>query len=435
MPLDLPPLPRLLATRRQLLQATAALGAGAALGALGSRRARAAVSPGERRFLFVFASGGWDVSYALSPLFEKDAVAPVEGGERAEAHGLTFVDHERSPTVASFFEEHGASCSLVHGYEVRSITHDNCRRISFTGSPGVGADGWPAILAGHAPEGTLLPGVVISGPSYAAAHTASVVRVGRSGQLGALLDGSAREQTERLAGRADTAHHAAAARFLAARAEALAASADPGQAAELAESWRSALERAEALGELAGELDLESTGSLDERLAMATSLLAGGHSRSVVVQDDGWFDLTWDSHGENSVQSRHFESLFLSLDALVRDLDGRPGPAGGTLLDETLVVVLSEMGRHPQLTSTGGKDHWTWTSALLVGGSLEHGLTVGDYDDQVFGRPVDLATGEPDEGGRTLTAAHLGATLLALGDVDPGPYVDAEVSPITAITG
>jgi hypothetical protein len=52
----------------------------------------------------------------------------------------------------------------------------------------------------------------------------------------------------------------------------------------------------------------------------------------------------------------------------------------------------------------------------------------GDLDSQVYGLPIDPVSGET--GGEQLFSAEaLGATLLAMADMDPGPYVQG-VSPI-----
>ena len=41
---------------------------------------------------------------------------------------------------------------------------------------------------------------------------------------------------------------------------------------------------------------------------------------------------------------------------------------------------------------------------------------IGGYDDRLNGIPIDPATGAPDPDGELLTPAHLGATLLTLGN-------------------
>jgi hypothetical protein len=125
----------------------------------------------------------------------------------------------------------------------------------------------------------------------------------------------------------------------------------------------------------------------------------------------------WDQHSDIGHQSTSFEELFQHLDLLTTELATRTGRAG-PLLDEVTVLVCSEMGRHPALNLQGGKDHWTYTSCLLFGAGVRGDVHVGGYDEGGFGRTVDLASG--GDGGVSVLPGNLGATLLALGDVDPG---------------
>jgi uncharacterized protein (DUF1501 family) len=177
--------------------------------------------------------------------------------------------------------------------------------------------------------------------------------------------------------------------------------------------------RLELLAE-ADTLDLGRTGVLSEDLQRAAELLGSGLSRCVRLGYLGFDGTGFDTHSLNFRQSASFEELFAALDALLTDLAGRSGPAGGSLLSETVVVVTSEMGRHPQLNGREGREHWTWTAAMLCGGGVVGGQTLGGWTSDMTGLPVDPATGLAFDGGETLTARHLGATLLALGGVDPG---------------
>jgi uncharacterized protein (DUF1501 family) len=60
---------------------------------------------------------------------------------------------------------------------------------------------------------------------------------------------------------------------------------------------------------------------------------------------------------------------------LLGDLDSRG------LLDETLVVVTSEMGRTPKVNANGGRDHWTHCyGTMLAGGGIKGGTVVGASD-------------------------------------------------------
>ncbi len=114
----------------------------------------------------------------------------------------------------------------------------------------------------------------------------------------------------------------------------------------------------------------------------------------------------------------------MGLQQVMATLDLTPGLSAPTLADETIVVVLSEMGRTPYLNSDQGKDHWPYTSAMILGKGFEADRVIGEYDDVFYGRPVDPKTGvAADDAPQEFSAQVLGATLLALGDVDPGPYL------------
>ena len=101
-------------------------------------------------------------------------------------------------------------------------------------------------------------------------------------------------------------------------------------------------------------------------------------------------DLNWDSHSDIGMQSQHFQTLFTDLDAILFELSSRPGTHSGSLLDEVTVVVLSEMGRAPALNALGGKDHWTFTSAMMIGAGVNGGQTVGAYRKGLLGEQVSL---------------------------------------------
>ena len=84
-----------------------------------------------------------------------------------------------------------------------------------------------------------------------------------------------------------------------------------------------------------------------------------------------------------------------------------PGEYGTSLADETTVVVLSEMGRTPSLNAQNGKDHHPITSCMLVGPSVTGNRTVGGYDSQFFGQPINPETAELSTSGQVLSAEML----------------------------
>ena len=134
----------------------------------------------------------------------------------------------------------------------------------------------------------------------------------------------------------------------------------------------------------------------------------------------------WDTHTRNYpiLRDRNLPEFDQTYSALLEDLDARG------LLDETLVVVMSEMGRTPRVNGNGGRDHWTYCyGAMLAGGGIKGGTAYGESDAQaayVKDRPVspadlcatiyeclgiDPELTVPDRGGRPLPVAHGGQPI------------------------
>jgi hypothetical protein len=99
----------------------------------------------------------------------------------------------------------------------------------------------------------------------------------------------------------------------------------------------------------------------------------------------------WDTHTKNfeilkTNKLPHFDQTFT---ALLEDLD-RDG-----VLDDTLVVVMSEMGRTPKINANAGRDHWTHCySVVFAGAGVKGGTIYGASDAQaayVKDRPVSTA--------------------------------------------
>jgi uncharacterized protein (DUF1501 family) len=413
----------------------ASLLGGGALAALLPRWARAD-DPGGRRFLFVFCDGGWDPSMVFHPFAETDQVDLEAGASVGEAGALRFVDHASRPFVRSFFENWNAKAAILNGFEIRSIAHERCRQILMTGRADTVADDWCATLAGAARDTYRLPALIAAGPSYAAQYSSEIVRIGETGQLSGLLDGEALTAVGVTPPAADVAALIEA--QVRARTLAFADTVSSSREQRFADAAVGALDSAAAL-EGADDLDLRVSASpayLDQ-IVPALTALERGLCRCAMTRHRGWNAMGWDTHADNfMLQTLHFEELFRDLDQLLIDLEARPGSAGGSLLDETVVVVLSEMGRTPRLNRQDGKDHWTWTSAMLLGAGVRSGV-VGGYDELGLGVPVVPSTGEiapsPGENGaERLTSASFGATLLALGDVDSEPSIPG-VAPVLAL--
>jgi hypothetical protein len=87
--------------------------------------------------------------------------------------------------------------------------------------------------------------------------------------------------------------------------------------------------------------------------------------------------LGWDTHWDHfkACEGWLLPGLDAALSALLDDLEARG------MLDETLVVVLSEMGRTPKINGRAGRDHWVGAyCALFAGAGVRPGVVYGRTD-------------------------------------------------------
>ena len=96
------------------------------------------------------------------------------------------------------------------------------------------------------------------------------------------------------------------------------------------------------------------------------------------------------------------------------------------LLDETLVVVMSDMGRTPKINKNAGRDHWTFCySVLFAGAGVQGGASYGESDDQaayVKDNPV--------------SPADICATIYEILGIDPEMHIpDSTGQPVKVALG
>jgi uncharacterized protein (DUF1501 family) len=126
--------------------------------------------------------------------------------------------------------------------------------------------------------------------------------------------------------------------------------------------------------------------TIGNSLLLARNLLqADAGARFILASHGGW-----DHHGDiYKEKSRSHPVLIRELDAaltaLLRDLESTPSrwTAGKSLLDETLVVAVSEFGRTPGPISATrlGREHYIHAHAgLFAGGGVRKGAVLGKTD-------------------------------------------------------
>jgi uncharacterized protein (DUF1501 family) len=411
-----------LPSRRELLRgALVGAGLGAFPTVLRGARASDGLSAADRRFLFVYVPGGWDVTRVFAPLFGVRGVAMEADAVPLGVGDLALVDHPARPSVRRFFQTHGSRVAIVDGLQIASISHATCLRLLTTGTPDASAADWPSRIAAAYAAAHTVPCLVAGGPSFAGAYGVHVGHAGLSGQLQGLVTGEILARAEvpqlPLAGAAAADIES----FLAGAASRARAGAGGGAGRRLAEGYGVSLEKVGRLRDEVAGVSLDRGLGFDGQVDLAARALSEGLSRCAsVAHPKAQVNVLWDSHAQNDdVQARMFEDLFAALGRVMDTLAATPGASAATLADETVVVVLSEMGRTPYLNGAGGKDHWPYTSAMLLGPGVRGNVQVGGYDALQQGVDTDLESGAPAAGGTPIGPNMLGATLLALADIDP----------------
>ncbi|MCA9026959.1 MAG: DUF1501 domain-containing protein [Planctomycetaceae bacterium] len=129
----------------------------------------------------------------------------------------------------------------------------------------------------------------------------------------------------------------------------------------------------------------------------------------------------FDSHGRiyHHLRERLAAPTDRALAAMIADLSERG------MLDDTLVVVMSEFGRSPRINADAGRDHWPQVQSILLAGVGISGGTIYGASDrhaaEVLSDPItppDLAqtilhllgvpshSAWPDQSGRIIRASH-----------------------------
>jgi uncharacterized protein (DUF1501 family) len=133
-------------------------------------------------------------------------------------------------------------------------------------------------------------------------------------------------------------------------------------------------------------------------------------------------DRDWDTHGNNfqALKDTLLPPTDRGLAALLEDMQ-----ASG-LLDETLVVWMSEMGRTPRINKDAGRDHWSFCySVMLAGAGIRGGLVYGSSD-----RSGAYPSTNP------VSPADLAATIFHSLGIDPrGHVTDQQGRPLVIGTG
>src|SRR5262249_37325835 len=135
----------------------------------------------------------------------------------------------------------------------------------------------------------------------------------------------------------------------------------------------------------------------------------------------------WDTHSDNFRRLKHnlLPPLERGSSALLNDLSDRG------LLEETLVVWLTEFGRSPRLSGNAGRDHYPHVySVAFAGGGVRGGQVYGSSD-KIGAFPRDQGCGPNDVQASILQALAIPLdTQLVDHQGRPSPVTDGKPLPL-----
>ncbi len=399
--------------------------------AFGMPRLARAQSGAAKKLILVTCNGGWDVSFHLDPKPSGLSTVDVPTGSLVTSGNLNYFNADACNNVVdNFFAAHNDVASIVRGISVRSISHDTCIRRMMTGSssdtaPDIG------VVTGHAHGSDLAaPYLTLGSVSFPGNLEGSSVRVGLTNQLAL-----AHQYTTLSPDFADVFPNGTEQNLINAYLdnEAALLGASKGQYGKnqsKVQDYRDSVQRAQGLADNADALGqpFGISFTVAQQIENALAMLERNVAWSVTVSTG----FVWDHHDPGAAptgtydgaQGLRNQDLWPALSYLADQLKTRDGStAGSKMIDETVVVVMSEMTRTPLKNMQGGKDHWPHTSALVFGGGVNAGHAFGSTDNSLVSQPIDFASGSADTGGLILESSSFVAGLMQLVGVDPGAHL------------
>lgn len=433
-------------------------GAGAAAIASGSLlRAFAEPSAGDGEFfVFIHASGGWDVTVGLDPRWEaKGLVDPAttknldtaalkkwKDGGAIEAGESSFAPVQPAgskivfgPAIGDLGDKYDR-LSVFNGLAVNTVSHGDGTVFAATGRHLAGgrvpASSIDAIMANEFGVGQILPAVSVRFPSsFIGQHLdrrAMPLLVDGIGSMGRAL-----ARTNMNLGVED---RNAVTALLSQEAQDLAKiSNDPtamnGFALQLQSLTKMTGGPVQTLFDSAKlqaaqpkfDYRAQYMGAAAYNFAFAVEAMKANLVRSVAFAAGGF-----DTHNSSYVdQGQKQQELFDMIARLIEVLDATPHPTktGRRLSDHTHLIVVSEFCRTPQINQTMGRDHYPNGSALVVSPKFKSNMVYGSSDrDQLLPKP----SGKFYDGDRAATPADLLATFVGAFGIDPRKYMrDGEI--------
>lgn len=442
--------------RRKFFGSLAALGLAAPIVERTRRALGKAPAPAsDEFFIFIHASGGWDVTLWADPRNERKGIvdpastlntdtgpirlwqdAPLDDDER------TFKIVQPAGCKIPFgpgigkLVEHADRLTVINGLAMNTVSHPDGTVFSATGRHLVGgrvvASSIDTMIANELGRDRTFPIVSVSFPSSFVGdgldRRVVPLRVGSINAITRVLSRS--EKWESMADRdAVTALLSQEARELALRShrpevlEGLAVQYDA-----LRKMLGGDVQQLFAPNALRGAqpgFDYKARFAGNQAINAAFAVEA---MKKNLVRCIGFTLGGFDTHRENyKSQAAIQQDVFDCIAELVRALDSAPHPtrSGHKLSEHTHIMVMSEFCRTPQINVNGGRDHYPNNSALIISPRFRGNTVFGKSDREQL---LPATAKSFASGARPVAPPDVLATFLSAFGIEPGRYVrDGEV--------
>ncbi len=428
--------------RRDLMKL---LGGGAAMLAL--RPALAAGKTSDDFFIFIHASGGWDVTLWADPRNERKGIVEPASTDNTEIGTIarwksTKLDGDTDtfqilddgklrlgPGIGDLYDLRDR-LTIINGLAMNTVSHPDGTAFSATGRHLAGgrppASSIDVALANELGVAQLLPDVAIQFPaSYIGDRLdrrAIPLRVPSAATIAKSLARSdtylADPDRAAITALLSEEAHALAGRSIYPETYERIASQEDSQPRLLSNELKAAFTQ-KALQDAYPDFDYKARQIGNGALGAAFAIEA---MKKNLVRCVGFALGGLDTHNQNYKQHAHTQQeLFGTIATLVKRLDATPHPtrANTKLSERTHILVFSDFCRTPQINLSGGRDHYPNNSALVISPRFKSGRTFGKTDHEQL-LPADAGLAGISG---PIAPPDLLATLLHAFGIEPRRYL------------
>lgn len=362
-------------------------------------------------YIFVGGSGGWDPTSFCDPkgYITEDDDNPMNRSYAAADIGKAGnIPYAPVGFYPEFVEKHYEKMLVINGIDTQTNGHDSGRRHVGAGKLQEGFPAFGALVAAEYGQG--LPMAFITNGFYD--DTAGTVARTRVGNLNAFERIALPNRSD--TNREDRLYHtdATLARIQEAQKSRLLALRGVNKLPKVEQSMGTlhvARTSDNVLGRLLEYLpDNGPNDNLQRQAQLAIAAYKAGAAVSAVLSTGG-FD-THGNHDNNHIP--RLNTLWRGVDYIWEEAE-RQGVA-----DKVVVIVGSDFGRTPGYNGNNGKDHWSVTSMIVMGGGIRGNRVIGESTARHSLKSIDPVTLQPSENGIRIQPGHVHWSLRRLAGLE-----------------